>query len=129
MPGNKPRLSPKAFDAVVTDAIARIPLEIRKHLENILVVVEKRPDPFLLEEAGFPPDELLFGLYLGVPLTERSVVDPPLYPDTIYIFQEPLEDACATREELIEEIEITVAHEMAHALGMDDDDLERLGYG
>jgi len=83
----------------------------------------------MIEEAGLPPGETLFGLYCGVPLTERSITDPPLHPDTIYIFQETLEQHCATREELIEEIEITVVHEVAHFLGLDDAQLEALGYG
>jgi predicted Zn-dependent protease with MMP-like domain len=129
MAGKKTRLSEKAFDEIVTQAIARIPLEIRRHLDNILITVEKRPDPEMLAEAGSPPGETLFGLYSGVPLTERSAVDPPLYPDTIFIFQEPLEQACVTREELIEEIEITVVHEVAHFLGLSDEELELLGYG
>jgi predicted Zn-dependent protease with MMP-like domain len=64
-----------------------------------------------------------------VPLPERSVIEPPLYPDTIFLFQEPLEQFCLTRDELVEEIEITVAHEIAHALGMSDDELDALGYG
>lgn len=123
------RLSGKIFDRIVREAIARIPEEIRRHLENILIAVQPRPGADILEEAGLPPGETLFGLYRGVPLTARSATDPPLYPDTIYLFQEPLEEYCATREELIEEIEITVVHELAHFLGLRDDQLDALGYG
>lgn len=123
------RLSEKAFDAIVSRAIARIPDEIRVHLDNIVITVQDAPDAEMLDEAGVPPGETLFGLYLGVPLIERSTFDPSLYPDIIYIFKEPLEQAFPSRRELIEEIEITVVHEVAHYLGMSDEDLDRLGYG
>ncbi len=129
MARKKIRLSPKEFRGLVERAVARIPWDIRRHLENMVITVERRPSPELLEEVGVPPGETLLGLYDGVPLTERSVTDPPLYPDTIYLFQEPLEELCSTREELIEEIEITVVHEVAHALGLSDKRLEELGYG
>jgi predicted Zn-dependent protease with MMP-like domain len=82
----------------------------------------------MLREMGVPPDETLFGIFEGVPLTERSITEPPLYPDTILIFQEPLEEACDTVEELEEEIEITVVHEVAHFVGMSEERLAELGY-
>ncbi|QCQ23148.1 metallopeptidase family protein [Desulfoglaeba alkanexedens] len=129
MTPRKFRLSSGRFYDLVEQAVARIPMEIRRHMDNIVITVEPRPSVEMLEEVGVPPGETLLGLYLGVPLTERSVMDPPLYPDTIYLFQEPLEELCATREELIREIEITVAHEVAHALGLSDERLEELGYG
>lgn len=122
-------LSEAAFSNVVEQAISRIPEELRKKMENILITIQPRPSSDLLSELGYPPETVLFGVYLGVPLPERSPADPPLYPDAIYIFQEPLEAYCRTREELLEEIEITVVHEIAHFLGFDDDDLEALGYG
>ncbi|MCL2340493.1 MAG: metallopeptidase family protein [Proteobacteria bacterium] len=123
-----PRLSQEVFARLVEQAVARIPESIRRHLDNILIAVQQRPSADILEELGLPPDEPLFGVYSGVPLTERSAFDPPLYPDTIFIFQEPLEDACATREQLLTEIEITVVHEIAHWAGFTDAELEALGY-
>jgi predicted Zn-dependent protease with MMP-like domain len=75
------------------------------------------------------PDDTLFGLFQGVPLIERSVTSPPLYPDMIYLFQEPLEAICETLKELEEEIEITVVHEVAHFVGMTEERLAELGYG
>ncbi len=122
------KLGNKEFDRIVKQAIARIPGEIRQHLDNILITVQKRPDPAMLAEMGYPPDEPLLGLYWGVPLNERSVGEPPLYPDTIYIYKGPLEEMCATREELEEEIEITVVHEVAHYLGIGEARLAELGY-
>ncbi|WP_310599232.1 metallopeptidase family protein [Desulfobulbus sp.] len=123
------RLSTEAFALLVEEAIARIPASIQGYLDNILISVQQRPSPEILEEMGLPPDEPLFGVYSGVPLIERSVVEPPLYPDTIFIFQEPLEEACTSREQLMEEIEITVVHEIAHLVGFTDEELDDLGYG
>jgi predicted Zn-dependent protease with MMP-like domain len=122
------KLSNKEFDRIVKQAIRRIPEEIRRHLDNILITVQKRPPPEMLEEMGFPPDEQLLGIYWGVPLNERSAAEPPLYPDTIYIFKEPLEEICETQAELEEEIEITVVHEVAHFLGMSEERIAELGY-
>ena len=76
-----------------------------------------------------PPGETLFGLFTGVPLPERSVTEPPLYPDVILIFREPLMAACHSIETLEAEIAITVVHEVAHYLGLDEEQLEALGYG
>ncbi|MFO7645507.1 MAG: metallopeptidase family protein [Desulfosarcina sp.] len=129
MANNPPKLSPEAFDRIVEQAIARIPIEIRQHLDNILISVQQRPSDEMLQEMGLPPGEALFGVYWGVPLTERSVIDPPLYPDTIFLFQEPLEQMCATQADLVEEIEITVVHEIAHALGLGEEQIAALGYG
>ena len=70
----------------------------------------------------------LLGLFQGVPLTERSITSPPLFPDTVFLFQEALEKMCTSREELEEEIEITVVHEVAHFVGMDEERLAELGY-
>lgn len=109
-------------------AIRRIPIEIREHLENILITVQARPSSEMLAEVDLPEGETLLGLYRGVSLMDRSWEEPPLYPDTIFLFQEPLEEMCATIEELEEEIEITVVHEIAHAIGMDEEMLEELGY-
>ena len=122
------KLSDKEFDGIVKRAIRRIPGEIREHLENILITVQKRPSKELLTDMDLPEDEDLLGLFSGDSTMERSVTDPPLYPATIYLFQEPLEEMCKTKEELEEEIELTVVHEIAHAVGMSEERLAELGY-
>ncbi len=122
------KLSRAEFERIVQRAIRRIPEEIRRHLDNVVITVQDRPDPALLEELGFSPEDPPLGVYTGVPLNERSATEPPLYPDTIYIFKRPLEEMCASREELEEEIEITVVHEVAHFLGIDEERLIELGY-
>jgi predicted Zn-dependent protease with MMP-like domain len=122
------KLTPTEFDQVVQHAIDRIPEEIREHLANVTITVQKRPSREMLADLGMTPDDPPLGLYDGASLLERSILDPPLYPDTIFIFQEPLEQMCRTREELEREIEITVVHEVAHFLGMDEERLAELGY-
>jgi predicted Zn-dependent protease with MMP-like domain len=122
------KISEKEFDRIVKRAIENIPEEIREHLDNILISVQKHPSKDILEEMEMDPDETLLGLYWGVPLTERSVTSPPDFPDTIFLFQSPLEQMCETIEELEEEIEITVVHEVAHAVGIPEERLAELGY-
>lgn len=123
------KLTEKEFDRIVTKAVRRIPAEIRNHLDNIIISVRKRPSRQMLREMGMEDEVDLLGLFEGVPLIERSVTSPPLYPDTIFLFQEPLERMCVTPEELEEQIEITVVHEVAHAIGIDEERLAELGYG
>lgn len=122
------RLSPRQFDRIVTRAIENIPDELRQYLDNVVIAVRKRPSPEMLAEMGLAPDEPLLGVYSGVALTERSATDPPLYPDTIFLFQQHLEEICDTVDMLEEEIEITVVHEIAHFFGISEEKLAELGY-
>lgn len=122
------KLKEEDFDRIVERAIQRLPAQIRNHMENIVISVRRRPSPDLLRRMQSGPGESLFGVFEGVPLPERSVLDPPLYPDTIFIFQEPLQSACSSLHELEKEIGITVVHEVAHYLGMNEKQLEELGY-
>jgi predicted Zn-dependent protease with MMP-like domain len=123
------KLSGKDFDRAVKRAIDRIPKEIRTRLDNIVISVRPRPSPDMIGELALSPDDPPFGVYWGISLPERSETNPPLFPDTIFIFQEPLEAACRNLAELEEEIEITVVHEIAHFLGMTEEQLTALGYG
>jgi predicted Zn-dependent protease with MMP-like domain len=107
----------------------RLPKRYRDGLRNIEIVVEKRPSAELLRAEGLDPrHDTLYGLYQGVPLPERSQFDPPILPDKITIFSEPLLEDFPDPEELREEIRLTVLHEIAHYFGMDEDDIENLGY-
>ena len=122
------RISRREFEKAVERAIETIPEMFRSHLTNISIAVEERPSRDLLEEMGIPPGETLFGVFTGVALPERSITEPPLYPDEILIFREPLMAACRTIDELEEEIAITVVHEVAHYLGISEERLDELGY-
>jgi predicted Zn-dependent protease with MMP-like domain len=123
------KISARQFDDLVKKAIDRIPDEIRLHLDNMIITVRSRPSAEIMKSLGIKRPNGLFGLFQGVPLTERSVTAPPLFPDTILLFQEALEGACANEEELAEQIEITVVHEVAHFIGMTEERLWELGYG
>jgi predicted Zn-dependent protease with MMP-like domain len=100
------------------------------HMENVSVVIAEEPDRDLLVAMGMDPDDpedTLFGLYEGVPLTERGF-DEVLLPDSITIFRGPLLDWAESEEEVVEEVRITVLHEIGHFFGMDEDKLDELGY-
>jgi len=122
------KLNSRQFDRIVERSIERIPAELRRYLDNVVITVQKRPAPEMLAEMGLPADEPLLGVYYGVSLRERSAIEPPLYPDTIFLFQRHLEEICATVEELEEQIEITVVHEIAHFFGFSEEKLAELGY-
>ena len=117
----------KNFEKLVNEAIEELPSEFREQLENVVIIVEDRPSQDLLERMEVPPEDTLFGLYEGTPLTERGF-DAPLHPDRIWIFQQPIEEECDTEDEIREEIKTTIVHEVAHFFGLDDNYLEDLGY-
>jgi predicted Zn-dependent protease with MMP-like domain len=113
----------------VARLIDRLPRQFREQLRNVEFVVEDRPsEELLLAEELDPEEETLYGLYQGIPLPERSSLDPPLLPDKITIFAEPLLEDFPDPEELREEIRLTVLHEIAHYFGMDEEEIEDLGY-
>jgi predicted Zn-dependent protease with MMP-like domain len=116
------------FSQLLDQAIHELPEEFRQKLENVAIIVEDYPSEDLLERMEVPEDETLFGLYEGVPLTERGHFEAPLHPDRILIFQGAIEDACDSPEEVKEELKITLVHEIAHFFGIDDDYLEEIGY-
>ena len=113
----------------VARVIDRLPRAFREQLVNVEFVVENRPSGELLRAEGLDPrEDSLYGIYQGVPLPDRSALDPPLLPDKITIFAEPLLEDFPNPEELREEIRLTVLHEIAHYFGMDEEEIEDLGY-
>jgi predicted Zn-dependent protease with MMP-like domain len=97
-------------------------------LQNVAIIVEDYPSEELRKQMELAEEDTLFGLYEGVPLTQRGYFDQPLYPDRILIFQKALEDECDSADELKQELKTTLVHEVGHFFGMDDDYLEGLGY-
>jgi predicted Zn-dependent protease with MMP-like domain len=113
-------MDPERFDALVDQALDQIPEEIASLVHNLVVLVEHEPP-------DDEPDDLL-GLYEGVALTERDSSVAMELPDRIFIFRGPLLDFCASEEELVKEVRITVVHEIAHHFGINDTRLHELGY-
>jgi len=113
----------------VSRVVDRLPRRFREELRNVEFVVEERPSPALLRAEGLDPRrDTLYGIYQGVPLPERSALDPPLLPDKITIFAEPLLQDFPGPDELRQEIRLTVLHEIAHYFGMEEDEIDELGY-
>ena len=112
-------VSAEEFEELVGRALDGVPPELADLMDNVVVLVEAEP----------PEDEPdLLGLYVGVPLTERDSSYTFAPPDRILIYAGPLTRLTSTPEELVEEVRVTVVHEIAHHFGIDDDALHELGY-
>lgn len=107
------------FEALVAEALDAVPPELARLIDNVAVFVE--------DESPDDPD--LLGIYEGIPHTERSDYGLGfVMPDRIVIYRLPICAMCDTEEEVVDEVLITVVHELAHHFGIDDEQLERLGW-
>lgn len=124
------RLSDTEFESAVADALDTIPEELAAQMDNVVVLVRDEPEPEVLGDSDYDEDgrPTLLGLYDGVPLTERDAGLSLVLPDRILIFQGPLQRWCRTREELVEQVAITVIHEVGHHFGISDARLHELGW-
>lgn len=128
------------FDGLLEEIIASLPPGIAKLLDEIPVIVEDHPAPDVLEEfrnedGTLPARDELCGLHSGVAFTERSVEAAGELPTDIFLFREGIIaeaggwDQPQAEDHILDEIEITLLHEIGHQFGLDEDDLEKLGYG
>ena len=117
-------MTPAEFEAAVQHAVDHLPDWVHEALEHIEIVIMDEAGPDIEEEG-----EGLLGLYVGVPLTERSVEDAGDLPDIIYIFRKPHLDLGLAEPALREEIAKTLVHEIAHYFGIEDDHLDQIGWG
>src|SRR6187402_2542493 len=106
----------RRFDELVADALDTIPPEFTRAMDNVVVLVDDR----------HANDPSLLGLYEGVALTERTSDYGGVLPDRITIYREAILDFCSDEDELVDEIAVTVVHEVAHHFGIDDETLHRL---
>ena len=113
------RMSPQRFDELVSDALDLIPEELAAAIDNVVVLVQPR----------HPEDAELLGLYEGIALTERDSFYAGSLPDTITIYRDALLEICDDENEVVDEVAITVIHEIAHHFGIDDERLHELGWG
>ncbi|WP_229662956.1 metallopeptidase family protein [Nocardioides phosphati] len=113
-------MSPRAFDALVDEALDSVPEALAALVTNLVVLVED-------EAPADDPD--LLGLYDGIALTERSLQDGFDLPDRILLFRRNLLEMCDSVEQVAEEVRITVVHEIAHHFGIEEERLHDLGWG
>ena len=112
-------MSPHRFDELVGDALDLIPAPLASAIDNVVVLVEDR----------HPDEPDLLGLYEGVALTERDSNYAGALPDVITIYRGALLEMCDSEQEVVDEVAVTVVHEIAHHFGIDDDRLHELGWG
>ncbi|WP_422115488.1 metallopeptidase family protein [Brachybacterium sp. UNK5269] len=119
------RIPREEFEEAVNDALDSLPDEIARAIAqaNVAILIEEEPSP---EQSG--GTELL-GLYEGIPLDQRSVFDGYAQPDRIFVFSGPLQRMAGSREHLVQEIAVTVLHEVGHLFGISDARLHELGWG
>jgi predicted Zn-dependent protease with MMP-like domain len=113
-------MSRERFEELVGEALDEVPEELLRLMNNVVILVEDRPP------AGEPE---LLGLYEGYALTSRGWDYAGVLPDRILIFREPILRICDTDEDVVEEVAVTVVHEIAHHFGIDDERLHELGWG
>ncbi|WP_170981006.1 metallopeptidase family protein [Mycolicibacterium sp. CR10] len=112
------RMTPQRFDELVGDALDLVPPDLAAAIDNVVILVADRN--------ADEPD--LLGLYEGIALTERDSWYGGSLPDTITIYREALLDVCNSDAEVVDEVAITVIHEIAHHFGIDDERLHELGW-
>lgn len=115
------------FEKLVAEALDNLPAFIQEKMTNIEVLIEPWPTSQSLIRAGVPEGHTLLGLYHGVPLTERTHNYAIVPPDTITLYQRPIEQAAGSAESVPELVRHTVIHEVAHHFGISDDRLRELG--
>jgi len=112
-------MDPQRFDQLVSDALDLIPPALTDAMDNVVVLVADR----------HPEEDDLLGIYEGVALTERNSDYTGALPDAITIYRDALLDVCDSEEEVVDQVAVTVIHEIAHHFGIDDDRLDELGWG
>ncbi|HET7901919.1 MAG TPA: metallopeptidase family protein [Candidatus Nanopelagicales bacterium] len=112
-------MSAEAFEDLVAKALDEIPDELARLVDNVV---------FVVEDDVPPGEEPLLGLYEGIPLTERGTWYAGVLPDRITVYRKQILAICDTEDDVVDEVHITVVHEIAHHFGIDDDRLHELGY-
>ena len=122
-----PKFSVEEFEQLVVQALDDLPDFFKQQLQNVDVVVADWPSEAELRSVSLKPGQLLFGLYHGIPLTKRTSHYGLVLPDKITIYRLCIEQVCRTSEEVMQRVQHTVKHELAHHFGISDDRLRELG--
>ncbi len=117
------RIPPEEFQALVEQALDGLPEDFAGLLDNVAVMVEDEPDPEDLEAMGLDPEDELFGLYQGVPLSDRDSFYMGAMPDRVILYRGPILRGCENRRQVIREIRDTLVHELGHHFGMEEEDM------
>jgi predicted Zn-dependent protease with MMP-like domain len=112
-------MTPRRFEDLVGEALDLIPTELADAMDNVVVLVDDRNEH----------DPELLGLYEGVALTERTSEYAGVLPDRITLYREAILDVCTDEDDVVDEVAVTVVHEVAHHFGIDEETLHRLGWG
>ena len=122
------RIDADAFYDLVSQAVDGLPEWVARHMQNIVILTQPWPTAEQRRITGIGDSQTLLGLYQGVPLTKRGRGYHSVPPDSIILFQEPLQARARDRRTLVELIRRTVLHEIAHHFGFDEDHIRDLGY-
>jgi len=117
------------FESLVERALRSLPPQFKEKIRNVAVVVEDWADDETLDELGIEPPDTIYGLYRGTDITRRDSSYGNVLPDTIHIYQGPIEEDCVDAEEMAELVRDTVIHEVGHYFGLDDDTMEGIEQG
>ena len=110
----------KKFEKLVAEAVATLPEQFQKKMENVNILVEDEPSRQLLKQQGIGQNNSLLGLYQGIPLKNRGVSYTNVLPDKIIIYQKPIERLCRNEKEIKEKVRAVFRHELGHHFGMSE---------
>ena len=119
----------REFRNLVKQALDGLPAEFLRRLDNLAITIEDWPSDEELKHLRRKDRLQLLGLYVGVPLIDRSSSYNLVLPDRIILYQKNIEATCESEEEVQRQVQLTVAHEIAHHFGLSDEELARLGLG
>jgi predicted Zn-dependent protease with MMP-like domain len=112
------------FKVLVGEAIDSIPRRFAQEINNVAIVIEDRPSPEVLDEMEMGPDDVLLGLYQGIPLPERQWAHGNALPDRITLFQKEIEEDCeGDEDEIVVAIGETLIHELGHYFGLSEEEI------
>ena len=117
------------FERLVESALRKLPRPFREKIANVAGVVEDWADEDTLREMDIEPPDTLYGLYRGIDLTRRDSSYGNVLPDTIHIYQGPIEEDCGDADEMAELVRDVVIHELGHYFGLDDETMEDIERG
>lgn len=122
-----PQFTEEEFEQLIVQALDALPEFFQQKLQNVEVIVADWPTESECQSVGLKPNQLLFGLYQGIPLTHRTSNYGLVLPDKITIYRLPIESVCRSQQQIIDQVQHTVKHELAHHFGISDDRLRELG--